>query len=168
MILQIKRLEDEFEIKEITKEQSKTQKGKITKYNFIISSKQPEDLDRLMLIIKDVPYKGKNRKLITLINELYKTFEMKYPNWCNLNSIPLQIVNERYALVVTKDFIKCVTANNQKSSRSRVHIDYYTNLDFFRDIPNGIICYKENPSLFKHWEDKVHSIYDEQLKKLSK
>lgn len=163
MLIQIKRQGDIFLIKEITREQAQKQLGNISKYNFIINTDKPN-----YNLIKDlitIPFEGKNKKLISIINSLYKEFESKYPQYVKSFSIPLYISNEPYSLCITRDYIKVVNTNEQKSSIGRVHIDNFTNRQFFNDIGSSILYRQDRPNLYNVWLEKAKIIYEQQITK---
>lgn len=163
MLLQIKRNKDNIITREISNIDSKRELGNISKYNYIISDKHPRYREVLDLLNNQ--NQTNKRKLISLINELYKIFADKYPQYVKSVLIPYTIVNDKYALYTTKDYIKLVLSNNRRSSRDRVHIDIITKNDFVTQARDSILYRKDNEYLYTEWCYKMQEIFNKQLNK---
>lgn len=163
--ISIQRDGDIYTIKEVGREFAQGQQGKITKNNFVIK-KNTDRYNRLISIVKEIPTTGKYRKLVTLINDLYGQFNDKHPNWVTNPTIPLNVVNENIALVVTKDIIKSVYANNIRSSKTRVHIDGSVAQEFLRTCGGELKRESVSQDTWNYWEDKARYIFKNQIDKV--
>lgn len=163
MLLQIKRNKDNIIAREISSIDSKRELGNISKYNYIISDENPRYKEVADLLNNQ--NQTNKRKLISLINELYKIFADKYPQYVKSVAIPYTIVNDKYALYRTKDYIKLVLSNNRRSDRGRVHISIITKNEFVTQARDSILYRKDNEYLYNKWSYKIEEIFNKQLNK---
>lgn len=158
----ITRKDDQFKVKQISVDTFRSLKGKLNKNDLVISNQQSfySDLQKINNI------KGKTTKVrafITLMNRIFKNYEEHYPIWLDYITIPKTHVNEKFALAITKDFIKCVASNGQRSSSSRVLIPSIVLYQWWDMIGDSILYKDTNPEAYAFWLEKADKLYKSQL-----
>lgn len=155
-----------YSIYPITTEEAKQQIGYVTRDNFVIKLGTPK-YDSLIEIVKKIPNEGKFTKLTTLINKLYNNLNDYHPQAVKSPTLPLSIINEQIALVLTKDMIKSVYSNGIKSSRTRVHVNYITAQEFLRCCNGELHKSDADESTWVYWNKKANDIFNEQIHKVA-